>query len=143
MFCLIPLIFDCLSSSKNVQDCPEFDLTFENGFDQWTAGSSGEKCVFVQILHHTCQRFIPERKPEFINCPAKLLGGETSRSNTLGTLSLYATFLEFFFFKFEVVFIKMLVIPKEPHQSINQSINQSIKRVYICIWLIITGVTIR
>lgn len=61
----------------SVRDCPEFDLIFENGFDQWTAGSSGEKCVFVQILHHTCQRFIPERKPEFINCPAKLLGGNS------------------------------------------------------------------
>uniref|UniRef100_A0A673IY75 Syntaxin binding protein 6 (amisyn) n=1 Tax=Sinocyclocheilus rhinocerous TaxID=307959 RepID=A0A673IY75_9TELE len=67
----------------SVRDCPEFDLIFENGSDQWTAGSAGEKCVFVQVLHHTCQRFIPERKPEFINCPSKLLGGETSRSSLL------------------------------------------------------------
>ncbi|ROL44792.1 Syntaxin-binding protein 6 [Anabarilius grahami] len=59
------------------QDCPEFDLMFENGSDQWIAGSAGEKCVFVQILHHTCQRFIPERKPEFINCHSKLLGGNS------------------------------------------------------------------
>ncbi|XP_016387314.1 syntaxin-binding protein 6-like [Sinocyclocheilus rhinocerous] len=61
----------------SVRDCPEFDLIFENGSDQWTAGSAGEKCVFVQVLHHTCQRFIPERKPEFINCPSKLLGGNS------------------------------------------------------------------
>ncbi|XP_052437184.1 syntaxin-binding protein 6 isoform X2 [Carassius gibelio] len=61
----------------SVRDCPEFDLIFENGFDQWTTGSAGEKCMFVQILHHTCQRFIPERKPEFINCSSKLLGGNS------------------------------------------------------------------
>uniref|UniRef100_A0A672RBR8 Syntaxin-binding protein 6-like n=1 Tax=Sinocyclocheilus grahami TaxID=75366 RepID=A0A672RBR8_SINGR len=61
----------------SVRDCPEFDLIFENGSDQWTAGSAGEKCGFVQVLHHTCQRFIPERKPEFINCHPKLLGGNS------------------------------------------------------------------
>ncbi|XP_067223302.1 syntaxin-binding protein 6 isoform X2 [Chanodichthys erythropterus] len=58
----------------STRDCPEFDLMFENGSDQWIAGSAGEKCVFVQILHHTCQRYIPERKPDFINCHSKLLG---------------------------------------------------------------------
>ncbi|NP_001002063.1 syntaxin-binding protein 6 [Danio rerio] len=61
-----------------IKDCPEFDLVFDSGSDQWTAGSAGEKCVFVQILHHTCQRFIPERKVEFVNCPPKLLGGNSS-----------------------------------------------------------------
>ncbi|XP_067312339.1 syntaxin-binding protein 6 [Pseudorasbora parva] len=59
------------------RDCPEFDLIFENGSDQWIAGSAGEKCMFVQILHHTCQRYVPERKPEFINCSSKLLGGNS------------------------------------------------------------------
>lgn len=58
------------------QDCPEFDLMFENAFDQWSAGSSGEKCTFIQILHHTCQRYCSARKPEFINCQSKLLGGK-------------------------------------------------------------------
>lgn len=58
------------------QDCPEFDLTFENAFDQWVAGSAGDKCVFVQVLHNTCQRYSAERKPEFVNCQSKLLGGE-------------------------------------------------------------------
>ncbi|KAG1927496.1 syntaxin-binding protein 6 [Pimephales promelas] len=58
-----------------MRDCAEFDLIFDNGSDQWMAGSAGEKCMFVQILHHTCQRFIPERKPEFTNCQSKLLGG--------------------------------------------------------------------
>jgi len=43
--------------------------------------------MFVQILHHTCQRFIPERKPEFTNCQSKLLGGETPHSDILYTLS--------------------------------------------------------
>ncbi|XP_077394254.1 syntaxin-binding protein 6 isoform X2 [Festucalex cinctus] len=56
------------------KDCAEFDLTFDNAFDQWVAGSAGEKCTFIQILHHTCQRYIPMRKPEFVNCQAKLLG---------------------------------------------------------------------
>ncbi|XP_029688425.1 syntaxin-binding protein 6 isoform X1 [Takifugu rubripes] len=56
------------------KDCPEFDLMFENAFDQWSAGSSGEKCTFIQILHHTCQRYCSARKPEFINCQSKLLG---------------------------------------------------------------------
>ncbi|XP_062863871.1 syntaxin-binding protein 6 isoform X1 [Trichomycterus rosablanca] len=56
------------------RDCPEFDLTFENGFDQWVAGSAGDKCVFVQVLHNTCQRYSADRKPEFVNCQSKLLG---------------------------------------------------------------------
>ncbi|KAM9787977.1 syntaxin-binding protein 6 isoform X1 [Syngnathus typhle] len=56
------------------KDSPEFDLTFDNAFDQWVAGSAGEKSTFVQILHHTCQRYIPMRKPEFVNCQSKLLG---------------------------------------------------------------------
>lgn len=59
------------------QDCPEFDLVFENAFDQWSAGSAGEKCTFIQILHHTCQRYCSARKPEFINCQSKLMGGKT------------------------------------------------------------------
>nr|XP_043904149.1 syntaxin-binding protein 6 [Solea senegalensis]XP_043904150.1 syntaxin-binding protein 6 [Solea senegalensis] len=59
------------------KDCPEFDLMFDNGFDQWVAGSAGEKCTFIQILHHTCQRYCSARKPEFINCPSKLLGGNS------------------------------------------------------------------
>ncbi|KAM4542700.1 syntaxin-binding protein 6 isoform 1-T1 [Odontesthes bonariensis] len=56
------------------KDCPEFDLTFDNALDQWVASSAGEKCTFIQILHHTCQRYSPARKPEFINCQSKLLG---------------------------------------------------------------------
>ncbi|XP_062863872.1 syntaxin-binding protein 6 isoform X2 [Trichomycterus rosablanca] len=59
------------------RDCPEFDLTFENGFDQWVAGSAGDKCVFVQVLHNTCQRYSADRKPEFVNCQSKLLGGNS------------------------------------------------------------------
>ncbi|XP_051579235.1 syntaxin-binding protein 6 [Myxocyprinus asiaticus] len=61
----------------SIRDCPEFDLTFVNGCDQWTAGSAGEKCIFVQILNHTCQRYIPDRKPEFVNCHSKMLGGNS------------------------------------------------------------------
>ncbi|KAF7663863.1 hypothetical protein LDENG_00199630 [Lucifuga dentata] len=56
------------------RDCAEFDLMFDNAFDQWIAGSAGEKCTFIQILHHTCQRYSSARKPEFINCQSKLLG---------------------------------------------------------------------
>ncbi|KAK2843565.1 hypothetical protein Q7C36_011780 [Tachysurus vachellii] len=59
------------------RDCPEFDLTFENAFDQWVAGSAGDKCIFVQVLHNTCQRYSAERKPEFVNCQSKLLGGNS------------------------------------------------------------------
>ncbi|XP_042356398.1 syntaxin-binding protein 6 isoform X3 [Plectropomus leopardus] len=59
------------------KDSPEFDLMFENAFDQWVAGSAGEKCTFIQILHHTCQRYSSARKPEFINCQSKLLGGNS------------------------------------------------------------------
>ncbi|XP_061752050.1 syntaxin-binding protein 6-like isoform X2 [Nerophis ophidion] len=59
------------------KDSPEFDLTFDNAYDQWVAGSAGEKCTFVQILHHTCQRYIPSQKPEFVNCQSKLLGGNS------------------------------------------------------------------
>ncbi|KAJ8341149.1 hypothetical protein SKAU_G00334400 [Synaphobranchus kaupii] len=59
------------------RDCPEFDLVFDNAFDQWVASSAGEKCTFIQILHHTCQRYSVERKPEFFNCQSKLLGGNS------------------------------------------------------------------
>ncbi|XP_023698944.1 syntaxin-binding protein 6 isoform X3 [Paramormyrops kingsleyae] len=59
------------------RDCPEFDLEFDNASDQWVAGSAGEKCMFVQVLHHTCQRHSGERKPEFVNCQSKLLGGNS------------------------------------------------------------------
>uniref|UniRef100_A0A3Q4I9H7 Syntaxin binding protein 6 (amisyn) n=1 Tax=Neolamprologus brichardi TaxID=32507 RepID=A0A3Q4I9H7_NEOBR len=54
-----------------------FDLMFDTAFDQWVAGSSGEKCTFIQILHHTCQRYSSARKPEFVNCQSKLLGGNS------------------------------------------------------------------
>ncbi|KAK1793277.1 hypothetical protein P4O66_011662, partial [Electrophorus voltai] len=59
------------------RDGPEFDLTFENAFDQWVASSAGDKCMFVQVLHHTCQRYSADRKPEFVNCQSKLLGGNS------------------------------------------------------------------
>ncbi|XP_033979479.1 syntaxin-binding protein 6 isoform X1 [Trematomus bernacchii] len=60
------------------KDCPEFDLMFENAFDQWVACSAGEKCTFIQILHHTCQRYSSAQKPVFANCQSKLLGeGQT------------------------------------------------------------------
>ncbi|XP_029569054.1 syntaxin-binding protein 6 isoform X3 [Salmo trutta] len=58
------------------RDCPEFDLAFDNAFDQWVAGSAGEKCTFIQILHHTCQRYSSQSKPEFVNCQPKLLGDD-------------------------------------------------------------------
>ncbi|XP_033844589.1 syntaxin-binding protein 6 isoform X1 [Periophthalmus magnuspinnatus] len=59
------------------KDCPEFDLLFDTAFDQWVASSSGEKCTFIQILHHTCQRYCSARKPDFLNCHSKLLGGNS------------------------------------------------------------------
>ncbi|XP_028846861.1 syntaxin-binding protein 6 isoform X2 [Denticeps clupeoides] len=59
------------------RDSPEFDLMFDNAFDQWVAGSSGEKGTFVQVLHHTCQRYRADRKPEFVNCQSRLLGGNS------------------------------------------------------------------
>lgn len=63
--------FQCL-----FQDSAEFDLLFENAFDQWVASTASEKCTFFQILHHTCQRYLTDRKPEFINCQSKIMGGE-------------------------------------------------------------------
>uniref|UniRef100_A0AAZ3QK57 Syntaxin binding protein 6 (amisyn) n=1 Tax=Oncorhynchus tshawytscha TaxID=74940 RepID=A0AAZ3QK57_ONCTS len=68
------LLCFCISLYK---DCPEFDLAFDNAFDQWVAGSAGEKCTFIQILHHTCQRYSSQSKPEFVNCQSKLLGGNS------------------------------------------------------------------
>lgn len=70
-----------------LKDCPEFDLMFENAFDQWVAGSAGEKCTFIQVLHHTCQRYSSARKPEFINCQSKLLGGKTIGAKQLTQLT--------------------------------------------------------
>ncbi|KAI1897798.1 hypothetical protein AGOR_G00086980 [Albula goreensis] len=56
------------------RDCPEFDLVFDGGSDQWQASSSVEKSLFIQVLHRYCQKHCKGRKPEFINCPSKLLG---------------------------------------------------------------------
>ena len=64
-------LFHCL-----FQDSAEFDLLFENAFDQWVASTASEKCTFFQILHHTCQRYLTDRKPEFINCQSKIMGGK-------------------------------------------------------------------
>lgn len=58
------------------KDCPEFDLSFDNTVDQWVASSAGDKCTFIQVLHYSCQRYCSEKKPEFVNCQAKLLGGK-------------------------------------------------------------------
>uniref|UniRef100_A0A8C7Y016 Syntaxin-binding protein 6 n=1 Tax=Oryzias sinensis TaxID=183150 RepID=A0A8C7Y016_9TELE len=63
-----------MDSSK---DCPEFDLSFDNTVDQWVASSAGDKCTFIQVLHYSCQRYCSEKKPEFVNCQAKLLGGNS------------------------------------------------------------------
>ncbi|XP_062379547.1 syntaxin-binding protein 6 [Sardina pilchardus] len=59
------------------RDSAEFDLTFDTAFDQWVASSSGEKGIFVQVLHTTCQQHCSERKPEFVNCQAHLLRGNS------------------------------------------------------------------
>ncbi|KAJ7405767.1 Syntaxin-binding protein 6 [Pitangus sulphuratus] len=58
------------------RDSPEFDLLFENAFDQWVASTASEKCTFFQVLHHTCQRYLTDKKPEFINCQSKIMGGQ-------------------------------------------------------------------
>ncbi|KAK2506488.1 hypothetical protein MC885_011729 [Smutsia gigantea] len=64
------------------RDSAEFDLLFENAFDQWVASTASEKCTFFQILHHTCQRYLPDRKPEFINCQSKVMGGSLTLLNS-------------------------------------------------------------
>uniref|UniRef100_A0A673U3P0 Syntaxin binding protein 6 n=1 Tax=Suricata suricatta TaxID=37032 RepID=A0A673U3P0_SURSU len=61
------------------RDSAEFDLLFENAFDQWVASTASEKCTFFQILHHTCQRYLTDRKPEFINCQSKIMGVPANR----------------------------------------------------------------
>ncbi|XP_062253087.1 syntaxin-binding protein 6 isoform X4 [Platichthys flesus] len=71
------------------KDCPEFDMMFENAFDQWVAGSAGEKCTFIQILHHTCQRYCSARKPEFINCQSKLLGEDRAVDSVIFRCKVY------------------------------------------------------
>ncbi|XP_067847091.1 syntaxin-binding protein 6 isoform X1 [Heptranchias perlo] len=58
------------------RDCPEFDLVFENAIDQWVASTASEKCTFFQILHNISQRYLSDKKPEFINCQSKVMGDE-------------------------------------------------------------------
>ncbi|CAJ0934138.1 unnamed protein product [Ranitomeya imitator] len=58
-------------------ESPEFDLQFDNASDQWVASSGSEKFTFFQILHHTCQRYLSDRKPEFINCQSRLFSGNS------------------------------------------------------------------
>ncbi|KAM6311503.1 syntaxin-binding protein 6 isoform 2-T2 [Aegotheles albertisi] len=60
------------------RDSPEFDLLFENAFDQWVASTASEKCTFFQVLHHTCHRYLTDKKPEFINCQSKIMGAADS-----------------------------------------------------------------
>lgn len=86
------------------KDTPEFDLVFDRSSDQWVAGSTAEKCMFVQVLYHACQNFweaklgkpstpgeqkIPgaaenKKSPgapcqtNFINCQQKLMGDACS-----------------------------------------------------------------
>uniref|UniRef100_A0A8C4R7F4 Syntaxin binding protein 6 n=1 Tax=Eptatretus burgeri TaxID=7764 RepID=A0A8C4R7F4_EPTBU len=52
----------------------EFDIIFDECHDQWSASSSAEKGTFLQILHHTCQRYISPT-PSFVNCPPHCLTG--------------------------------------------------------------------
>ncbi|XP_056401768.1 syntaxin-binding protein 6 [Hyla sarda] len=59
------------------RESPEFDLQFDNAADQWMASSGSEKFTFFQILHHTCQRYLSDRKPEFINCQSRLFSGNS------------------------------------------------------------------
>ncbi|XP_069805859.1 syntaxin-binding protein 6 [Dendropsophus ebraccatus] len=59
------------------RESPEFDLQFDNASDQWVASSGSEKFTFFQILHHTCQRYLSDRKPEFINCQSRLFSGNS------------------------------------------------------------------
>ncbi|XP_068107889.1 syntaxin-binding protein 6 [Hyperolius riggenbachi] len=59
------------------RESPEFDLHFDNASDQWVASSGSEKFTFFQILHHTCQRYLSDRKPEFINCQSRLFAGNS------------------------------------------------------------------
>ncbi|XP_059505191.1 syntaxin-binding protein 6 isoform X2 [Stegostoma tigrinum] len=56
------------------RDCPDFDLVFENAFDQWVASTASEKCTFFQVLHNISQRYLADKKPEFVNCQSKVLG---------------------------------------------------------------------
>ncbi|XP_031436737.1 syntaxin-binding protein 6 isoform X3 [Clupea harengus] len=65
------------------RDCAEFDLTFDTAFDQWVAGSAGEKGIFVQVLHTSCQQHCSERKPEFVNCQAHLLRADDQSVNSV------------------------------------------------------------
>ncbi|XP_066532382.1 syntaxin binding protein 6 (amisyn), like [Hoplias malabaricus] len=44
------------------KDTPEFDLSFDHGYDQWVASSSAEKCMFVQVLYHACQKYWEGRR---------------------------------------------------------------------------------
>ncbi|XP_048394153.1 syntaxin-binding protein 6 isoform X1 [Stegostoma tigrinum] len=59
------------------RDCPDFDLVFENAFDQWVASTASEKCTFFQVLHNISQRYLADKKPEFVNCQSKVLGGNS------------------------------------------------------------------
>uniref|UniRef100_A0A8B9RT21 Exocyst complex component Sec3 PIP2-binding N-terminal domain-containing protein n=1 Tax=Accipiter nisus TaxID=211598 RepID=A0A8B9RT21_9AVES len=70
------------------RDSPEFDLLFENAFDQWVASTASEKCTFFQVLHHTCQRYLTDKKPEFINCQSKIMGGKFIEAGVLSYSAL-------------------------------------------------------
>jgi len=40
-----------------MQDCPEFDLMFDNTLDQWVCCSSAEKCIFILVLYQAYQTY--------------------------------------------------------------------------------------
>ena len=62
----------CIPFCNLPQDCPEFDLVFDNAFDQWVASSAAEKCIFIQIMYHACQTYWEgkERVPGGLGSPA-------------------------------------------------------------------------
>ena len=40
-----------------MQDCPDFDLVFDNTVDQWVCSSSAEKCIFILILYQAYKTY--------------------------------------------------------------------------------------
>ncbi|KAI5609445.1 syntaxin-binding protein 6, partial [Silurus asotus] len=72
---------DGIDSDK---DSPEFDLVFDQRSDQWVAASSAEKCMFIQILYHLCQRYWESRAVPSVTAPP---GGQKPMSSTTTSTS--------------------------------------------------------
>ncbi|XP_062857591.1 syntaxin binding protein 6 (amisyn), like [Trichomycterus rosablanca] len=73
------------------QDSPEFDLVFDRVSDQWIAGSTAEKCMFVQTLYQLCQNYWRSKTEASSTAPPAGQNTPSTSASTTATAGPSAT----------------------------------------------------